>query len=145
MEKKPVSVELKADGLSEFTLRNGEMWVRVYAAGDSIILETNARALQDHSSGNEKKLQFFPSLTPTEEVLRLVLDERLYGIDMTARAFNGAENLGVKYIGQLAQLTEKQLTRQLNFGRKSLKELQRVLAERGLTLGMKFDWWSPPT
>ena len=30
-----------------------------------------------------------------------------------------------------------------NFGRKSLKEIRDVLAEMGLSLGMKLDSWPP--
>ena len=32
-----------------------------------------------------------------------------------------------------------------NFGRKSLKEIKEILAEMGLSLGMKLDGWVPPT
>ena len=30
-----------------------------------------------------------------------------------------------------------------NFGRKSLKEIKEILAEMGLSLGMKIDNWPP--
>ena len=30
-----------------------------------------------------------------------------------------------------------------NFGRKSLKEIKDILAEMGLSLGMKLEGWSP--
>lgn len=31
-----------------------------------------------------------------------------------------------------------------NFGRKSLNEIKALLAEMDLTLGMKFENWTPP-
>jgi DNA-directed RNA polymerase subunit alpha len=32
-----------------------------------------------------------------------------------------------------------------NFGRKSLKEIKEILAEMGLSLGMKLENWPPKT
>ena len=45
------------------------------------------------------------------------------------------------YIGELVQKTEAEMLKTKNFGRKSLKEIKEILAEMGLSLGMKLDDW----
>ena len=41
------------------------------------------------------------------------------------------------------QYPESDLMRIPNLGRKSLNEIKSVLAERGLSLGVRIDNWSP--
>ena len=45
------------------------------------------------------------------------------------------------YIGELVQKTESEMLKTKNFGRKSLKEIKEILAEMGLSLGMKLEGW----
>ena len=40
--------------------------------------------------------------------------------------------------------TEAEMLKTKNFGRKSLNEIKEILAEMGLSLGMKLDGWLPP-
>ena len=44
-------------------------------------------------------------------------------------------------IGELVQRTEQDMLKTKNFGRKSLKEIKEILANMGLSLGMKIDNW----
>lgn len=67
------------------------------------------------------------------------LFRRIDEIELTVRSANCLENIGVKYIGELAQMTEAELLRTKNFGRKSLTEIKELLTEMGLSLGMKLD------
>jgi hypothetical protein len=46
---------------------------------------------------------------------------------------------GIEYVWQLVQMSESELLRVKNFGRKSLKEIREILMDMGLTLGMKLD------
>ena len=43
------------------------------------------------------------------------------------------------------QRTEAEMLKTKNFGRKSLKEIKEILAEMGLSLGMKLENWPPKT
>ncbi|MEK7734250.1 MAG: DNA-directed RNA polymerase subunit alpha C-terminal domain-containing protein, partial [Pseudomonadota bacterium] len=52
-----------------------------------------------------------------------------------------AEN--IFYIGDLIQKTEFELLKTPNLGKKSLTEIKDVLAQHGLSLGMKLETWPP--
>ncbi|MDE2344824.1 MAG: DNA-directed RNA polymerase subunit alpha, partial [Gammaproteobacteria bacterium] len=52
-----------------------------------------------------------------------------------------AEN--INYIGDLVLKTEVELLKTPNLGKKSLTEIKDVLAQHGLTLGMKIENWPP--
>lgn len=73
-----------------------------------------------------------------ENLLRSV-DE----LDLSVRAENCLQAANIKYIGDLVQKTEAEMLRTKNFGRKSLKEIKELLAEMGLSLGMKLEHWPP--
>ncbi len=73
-----------------------------------------------------------------ENLLRSV-DE----LDLSVRAENCLQAANIKYIGDLVQKTESEMLKTKNFGRKSLKEIKELLAEMGLSLGMKLDNWPP--
>jgi DNA-directed RNA polymerase subunit alpha len=49
--------------------------------------------------------------------------------------------LNIHLIGELVQRTEAEMLKTKNFGRKSLKEIKEILAEMGLSLGMRIDNW----
>jgi DNA-directed RNA polymerase subunit alpha len=73
-----------------------------------------------------------------ENLLRSV-DE----LELSVRSANCLQNANIRYIGDLVQKTESEMLRTKNFGRKSLKEIKEILAEMGLSLGMKLDNWPP--
>src|SRR5271157_330166 len=61
------------------------------------------------------------------------------GLPISVRAFNGLQNADIKYIGELVQRTEQDMLKIKNFGRKSLNEIKEVLADMGLSLGMRLE------
>jgi len=65
------------------------------------------------------------------------LFRRIDELELSVRSSNCLEALNIKYVGELVQLTENQLLRTKNFGRKSLNEIKERLQEMGLTLGMR--------
>jgi DNA-directed RNA polymerase subunit alpha len=75
--------------------------------------------------------------------VRPTISELLYrpveGLPISVRAFNGLQNADIKYIGELVQRTEQDMLRIKNFGRKSLNEIKEVLADMGLSLGMRLE------
>jgi DNA-directed RNA polymerase subunit alpha len=66
-------------------------------------------------------------------------------LELSVRSANCLQNANIKTIGDLVQKTEAEMLKTKNFGRKSLKEIKEILAEMGLSLGMKLDNWPPRT
>jgi len=73
-----------------------------------------------------------------ENLLRSV-DE----LELSVRSANCLKHANIKLIGDLVQKTEAEILATKNFGRKSLNEIKEILAEMGLSLGMKLDNWPP--
>lgn len=69
-----------------------------------------------------------------ENLLRKV-DE----LELSVRSANCLQNADIKYIGELVQRSEAEMLKTKNFGRKSLNEIKEILAEMGLSLGMKLE------
>ena len=64
-------------------------------------------------------------------------------LELTVRSANCLKAEGIERVGDLIQRTETDLLRTPNLGKKSLTEIKTVLAEQGLTLGMKVESWPP--
>ena len=64
-------------------------------------------------------------------------------LELTVRSANCLKAENIFYIGDLVQRTEGALLKTPNLGKKSLQEIKDVLAQRGLSLGMKLDNWPP--
>lgn len=73
------------------------------------------------------------------------LDKRVDELELSVRSANCLQNANIRYIGELVQKTEGEMLRTKNFGRKSLNEIQEILTEMGLGLGLKIDNWLPPS
>jgi len=80
--------------------------------------------------------------TPKEEAK---LNENLFRsvdeLELSVRSANCLQQANIKTIGDLVQRTEAEMLKTKNFGRKSLKEIKEILAEMGLSLGMKLENW----
>jgi len=72
--------------------------------------------------------------TVNENLLRHVDD-----LELSVRSANCLKNAGINLIGELVQKTEAEMLKTKNFGRKSLNEIKEILAEMGLSFGMKLD------
>ena len=60
-------------------------------------------------------------------------------LELSVRAYNCLKNANVETIGELVVKTEAEMLKTKNFGRKSLSEIKELLAEMGLSFGMKID------
>jgi DNA-directed RNA polymerase subunit alpha len=58
-------------------------------------------------------------------------------LELSVRSANCLKHANIKLIGELVQKTESEILATKNFGRKSLNEIKEILAEMGLSLGMK--------
>ena len=65
-------------------------------------------------------------------------------LELTVRSANCLKAESIYYIGDLVQETESGLLKAPNLGKESLTEIKDVLAQRGLSLGMKLESWPPP-
>jgi DNA-directed RNA polymerase subunit alpha len=81
----------------------------------------------------EQKPEFNPNLYRS-------VDE----LELSVRSANCLQSANIKYIYELVQKTEAEMLKTKNFGRKSLNEIKDILAEMGLSLGMKLDGFVPP-
>jgi len=79
-----------------------------------------------------------------EEIIEEQIDEELVEklktpiqeLELSVRAGNCLESVKVETVGQLVQMTEADLLKVRSFGKTSLREVKRKLADIGLSLGM---------
>ena len=64
------------------------------------------------------------------------LDKSVEELELSVRSSNCLRAAEIKSIGDLVQKSESEMLKYRNFGRKSLKEIQDLLAEMGLSFGM---------
>ena len=73
-----------------------------------------------------------------EDILRIrrMLDRSVEELELSVRSSNCLRAAEIKSIGDLVQKSEGEMLKFRNFGRKSLKEIQDILGEMGLSFGM---------
>jgi DNA-directed RNA polymerase subunit alpha len=88
-----------------------------------------------------------PSEEKSEEDNRKI-NENLYRsvdeLELSVRSANCLKNANIRLIGDLVQRSEAEMLKTQNFGRKSLNEIKDIMAEMGLTLGMKLENFPDP-
>jgi DNA-directed RNA polymerase subunit alpha len=80
-----------------------------------------------------------PAAAGVDPVLLRPIDD----LELTVRSANCLKAENIYYIGDLIQRTEVELLKTPNLGKKSLTEIKEVLAQRGLSLGMRLENWPP--
>lgn len=86
----------------------------------------------------------FESTKPAEEEvvdeewlhMRKLLKTSLTDLDLSVRAYNCLKAADIKTLGDLARLEVSDMMKFRNFGKKSLTELEQLIAEKGLTFGL---------
>jgi len=97
-------------------------FVQYSEAGEQIIAEEIA-----DGAGKEQHI---------DEELSATLNMPISALELSVRANNCLESTKVETVGQLAKYTESELLKIRSFGRTSLREVKRKLADLGLSLGM---------
>jgi DNA-directed RNA polymerase subunit alpha len=92
-------------------------------------LGLSAKLLKDHMS------IFIDGPPLRNENLNRSVEE----LELSVRSYNCLKNANIATIGELIQKTEAEMLKTKNFGRKSLNEIKEILAQMGLSLGMKID------
>lgn len=117
-------------------------------------MEMYEKALQcfqrvlDSYPNNKRARLFFKDVKASNEMhydedelrrqheLGLKLNQPISDFELSVRARNCLAQMGVKTLRDLCALTEQELLASKNFGETSLEEIKKVLAEKGLKLGM---------
>ena len=73
---------------------------------------------------------------PVDEELAGKLNTPIQELELSVRASNCLESVEIETVGQLVKMTEPDLLKIRSFGKTSLREIKRKLADIGLSLGM---------
>src|SRR5436305_2999524 len=102
-----------------------------------------AKLLKDHMS---IFINFEEVPEQTEEIsergldkMNEILNRSVEELELSVRSYNCLKNANIQTIGELVQKSEAEMLRTKNFGRKSLNEIKEILANMGLSLGMRID------
>uniref|UniRef100_A0A7V3RIW1 DNA-directed RNA polymerase subunit alpha n=1 Tax=candidate division WOR-3 bacterium TaxID=2052148 RepID=A0A7V3RIW1_UNCW3 len=110
--------------------------------------DATMRSIEElRSNINKKGLQLYvePLFTSREQLdaehrrIREILKRSIDELEISVRTSNCLKNKNIKTIGDLVRKSGKELLTYENFGRKSLKELEKILHSMGLHLEMDVD------
>jgi len=104
------------------------------------ILKEQLSIFINHEEMEETAIPSQSEADKLNDVLWRSVDE----LEFSVRSANCLQNANIHYIGDLVQRTEAEMLKTKNFGRKSLKEIKEILAQMGLSLGMKIEGWQGP-
>ena len=109
----------------------------------TIEIETNGsitpdEALSQAAAIMQEQLDLFVSFTnraePLPEAPPNEWDVPVETLNLSVRSFNCLKRAGISKVSELLDLTEDEIMKMRNFGKKSLDEIKQVLEERGLSL-----------
>ncbi len=109
----------------------------------TIEIETNGSITPDEALSTaatimQEQLDLFVSFTsraePLPETPPNEWDVPVETLNLSVRSFNCLKRAGISKVSELLDLTEDEIMKMRNFGKKSLDEIKQVLAERGLSL-----------
>jgi len=109
----------------------------------TIEVETNGSitpddALSTSATIMQEQLDLFVSFTnraePLPEAPPNEWDIPVETLNLSVRSFNCLKRAGISKVSELLDLTEDEIMKMRNFGKKSLDEIKLVLSERGLAL-----------
>jgi len=105
-------------------------------------LGLSAKLLKDHMSifiNFEEELEVGHDALDGPALHNENLNRSVEELELSVRSYNCLKNANIATIGELIQKTEAEMLKTKNFGRKSLNEIKEILAQMGLSLGMKID------
>jgi DNA-directed RNA polymerase subunit alpha len=119
-----------------------EIWTNgSVVPGDALGLA--AKLMKDHMSifiNFEEEIELDGHMDDGRMLLRNDnLNRSVEELELSVRSYNCLKNANIQTIGELVQKTEAEMLKTKNFGRKSLNEIKEILAQMGLSLGMKID------
>lgn len=116
-----------------------EIWTDGTIRPEDALAEA-AKIAKDHFTVfvnfNENELLTEDETDESDELIKQLLDTPITELDLSVRASNCLKNANVSTIRDLTMMTEDEISKTRNVGKKSLQEIQEKLAERNLSLGM---------
>ncbi|MGP8099263.1 MAG: DNA-directed RNA polymerase subunit alpha [Candidatus Cybelea sp.] len=109
----------------------------------TVEIETNGSITPDDALSTaatimQEQLDLFVSFTnraePLPEAPPNEWDIPVETLNLSVRSFNCLKRAGISKVSELLDLTEDEIMKMRNFGKKSLDEIKQVLSERGLAL-----------
>jgi DNA-directed RNA polymerase subunit alpha len=109
----------------------------------TVEVETNGSITPDEALSTaatimQEQLDLFVSFTnraePLPEAPPNEWDIPVETLNLSVRSFNCLKRAGISKVSELLDLTEDEIMKMRNFGKKSLDEIKQVLSERGLAL-----------
>lgn len=88
---------------------------------------------------NQVKFEERSGADKEEGRLQKLLNTSINEIELSVRSSNCIQRANIKTIGDLVRKGEPEMLKFRNFGKKSLNEIKKVLADLGLSLGMNVD------
>ncbi len=130
-----------------------EIWTNGTITPEMALVEA-AKILRKHINpfvqyfelGEETVAGEAPEEVPEPQIdqeLEAKLNTPIQELELSVRASNCLESVKVETVRQLVQMTDADLLKIRSFGKTSLREIKRKLADIGLSLGMK-DVGKPP-
>jgi DNA-directed RNA polymerase subunit alpha len=118
-----------------------EVWTNgAVSPADAIGL--SAKLLKDHMTifiNFEEEMEAAAAADDKPEIRNENLNRSVEELELSVRSYNCLKNANIQTIGELVQKSEAEMLKTKNFGRKSLNEIKEILANMGLSLGMKID------
>ena len=125
-----------------------EIWTNGVVGPEMALVEA-AKILRKHINsfiqyfeiGQETVAQQLPEAEekteqPVDADLAKKLEMPIVELELSVRASNCLESVKIETVGQLAKMTDSDLLKIRSFGKTSLREIQRKLADMGLSLGL---------
>ena len=109
----------------------------------TIEIETNGSVTPDEALSTaatlmQDQLDLFVNFTNEEKPLPAAptseWDIPVESLNLSVRSFNCLKRAGISKVSELLDMTEDEIIKMRNFGKKSLDEIKQVLEERGLSL-----------
>jgi DNA-directed RNA polymerase subunit alpha len=128
--------------ITDFDKLSLEVWTNgAVVPADAVGLA--AKLLKDHMTifiNFEEEIETEGLADESRSLLRNDnLNRSVEELELSVRSYNCLKNANIQTIGELVQKTEAEMLKTKNFGRKSLNEIKEILAQMGLSLGMKID------
>src|SRR5499425_2689974 len=118
-----------------------EVWTNG-AVGPADSIGLAAKLVKDHMSifiNFEEEHETEGAEDRKPEIRNENLNRSVEELELSVRSYNCLKNANIQTIGELVQKSEAEMLKTKNFGRKSLNEIKEILAQMGLSLGMKID------
>ncbi|UCF38076.1 MAG: DNA-directed RNA polymerase subunit alpha [Acidobacteriota bacterium] len=102
-----------------------------------------AKILKDHMfifiNFKEEPEEAVSEVDEEMEAMNDNLNKSIEELELSVRSYNCLKNANIQTISELVTRTEAEMLKTKNFGRKSLNEIKEILADMGLSFGMKLD------